>query len=32
MYRAVLAKYAGTPFGKEAQEKLRKLRWENFFY
>lgn len=26
MYRAVLAKYAGTPFGKEAQEKLRKLR------
>lgn len=26
MYRAVLAKYAGTSFGKEAQEKLRKLR------
>lgn len=26
MYRAVLAKYAGTPFGREAQEKLRKLR------
>lgn len=26
MYRSVLAKYPGTSFGKEAQEKLRKLR------
>jgi hypothetical protein len=26
MYRAVLTKYAGTSFGKEAQDKLRKLK------
>jgi hypothetical protein len=27
MYRAVLAKYSGTPIGNEAQEKLRKVQW-----
>jgi len=26
MYRAVLAKYSGTPIGDEAQQKLRKVQ------
>lgn len=27
MYRAVIAKYSGTPIGDEALQKLRKVQW-----
>jgi hypothetical protein len=28
MYRAVIAKYSGTPIGDEAAKKLRKVQWD----